>query len=84
VGARMRRWVGETRGGMSGLKTHRVPLPVTRSDELTRFIYALKEIRACLEAELLTDVQQRMASLTRDMDNQNGQRIPHQPALSRG
>ena len=24
-----------------------------RSDEMTRFIYALKEIRACLEAELL-------------------------------
>ena len=29
-----------------------------RSDETTRFIYALKEIRARLEAELLTDVQQ--------------------------
>ena len=27
-----------------------------RSDEMTRFIYALKEIRACLEAEILTDV----------------------------
>ena len=26
-----------------------------RSDEMTRFIYALKEIRACLEAETLTD-----------------------------
>ena len=24
-----------------------------RSDEMTRFIYALKEIRACLEAEIL-------------------------------
>ena len=34
-----------------------------RSDEMTRFIYALKEIRACLEAEILTDVQQRMALL---------------------
>jgi hypothetical protein len=54
-----------------------------RSDEMTRFIYALKEIRACLEAELLTDVQRRLASLSRDMDNQNGQRIPYQPALSR-
>jgi len=54
-----------------------------RSDEMTRFIYALKEIRACLEAELLTDVQRRLASLSRDMDNNNGQRIPHQPALSR-
>ena len=31
-----------------------------RSDEMTRFIYALKEIRACLEAEILTDVQQRL------------------------
>ena len=54
-----------------------------RSDEMTRFIYALKEIRACLEAELLTDVQHRLALLSRDMDNHNGQRIPHQPAFSR-
>ena len=38
-----------------------------------RFIYALKEIRACLEAEMLTDVQQRLALLSRDMDNHNGQ-----------
>ena len=53
------------------------------SGEMTRFIYALKEIRACLEAELLTDVQQRLALLSRDMDNHNGQRIPHQPAFSR-
>src|SRR3954464_14568748 len=55
-----------------------------RSDEMTRFIYALKEIRACLEAEVLTDVQQRLVLLSRDMDTQNGQRITHQPALSRG
>jgi len=54
-----------------------------RSDEMTRFIYALKEIRACLEAELLTDVQQRLVLLSRDMDNHNGQCVPHQPALSR-
>jgi hypothetical protein len=54
-----------------------------RSDEMTRFIYALKEIRACLEAELLTDVQQRLALLSRDMENHNGQRVPHQPAFSR-
>ena len=39
---------------------------------MTRFIYALKEIRACLEAELLTDVQQRLVLLSRDMDIQNG------------
>ena len=32
------------------------------SSTMTRFIYALKEIRACLEAEILTDVQQRLAS----------------------
>jgi len=55
-----------------------------RSDELTRLIYALKEIRTCLEAELLTDVQQRLALLSRDMDKHNGQRIPHHPALARG
>ena len=54
-----------------------------RSDEMTRFIYALKEIRACLEAELLTDVQQRLALLSRDMDTHNGQRVLHQPANSR-
>ena len=54
-----------------------------RSDEMTRFIYALKEIRACLEAEILTDVQQRLTLLSRDMENHNGQRIPHQPAFSR-
>ena len=54
-----------------------------RSDEMTRFIYALKEIRACLEAELLTDVQQRLALLSRDMDNHNGQRVLHQPAFTR-
>jgi hypothetical protein len=55
-----------------------------RSDEMTRFIYALKEIRACLEAELLTDVQQRLVLLSRDMDNPNGQRLPHRPALPSG
>ena len=53
-----------------------------RSDEMTRFIYALKEIRACLEAELLTDVQQRLALLSRDMENHNGQRVLHQPAFA--
>ena len=53
-----------------------------RSDEMTRFIYALKEIRAALEAEILTDVQQRLVLLSREMDNPNGQRLPHQPALS--
>jgi hypothetical protein len=54
-----------------------------RSDEMTRFIYALKEIRACLEAGVLIDVQQRLVLLSRDMDNHNGQRVPYQPALSR-
>ena len=28
-----------------------------RSDEMTRFVYVLKEIRAALEAETLTDIQ---------------------------
>ena len=54
-----------------------------RSDEMTRFIYALKEIRACLEAEILTDVQQRLVLLSRETDNHNGHRVLHQPALSR-
>ena len=52
-----------------------------RSDEMSRFIYALKEIRACLEAEILTDVQQRLVTLTRNMDNHNGHRILHQPTV---
>jgi len=30
------------------------------TDELTRLIYTLKEIRASLEAEILVDVQQRL------------------------
>ena len=51
------------------------------SDEMTRYIYALKEIRACLEAELLTDVQQRLVVLSRNMDNHNGHRILHQPTV---
>jgi len=54
-----------------------------RSDELTRLIYALKEIRACLEAEILIDVQQRLALLSREMDNHNGQRVLHQPTFQR-
>ena len=54
------------------------------SDEMTRFIYALKEIRACLEAETLTDIQQRLALLSREVDNPNGQRLPHRPALPSG
>ena len=55
-----------------------------RSDEMTRFIYALKEIRACLEAETLTDIQQRLVSLSREMDNPNGHRVPYRPALPSG
>ena len=54
-----------------------------RSDEMTRFIYALKEIRACLEAEILTDVQQRLAFLSRDRDTHNGHSVLHQPAFPR-
>src|SRR6188508_3531682 len=54
-----------------------------RSDEMTRFIYALKEIRACLGAELLTDVQRRLAFLSRDMDNHNGHGVLHQPTFPR-
>ena len=52
-----------------------------RSDELTRLVFVLKEIRACLEAEILTDVQQRLALLSRDMGNHNGHRILHQPTV---
>ena len=54
------------------------------SDEITRFVYVLREIRACLEAELLVDVQQRLALLSRDMDNDDGHRIAHQPTFPGG
>ncbi len=52
------------------------------SDEMTKFVYVLREIRAALEAELLTDVQQRLVSLARETDNQNGHRIAHQPTVA--
>ena len=52
------------------------------SDELTRFVYVLREIRASLEAEILADVQQRLALLSRDMDNHNGHRVLHQPPVA--
>ena len=48
---------------------------------MTKLIFVLREIRACLEAEILTDVQQRLALLSRDMDNHNGHRILHQPTF---
>jgi hypothetical protein len=54
------------------------------SDEMTRYIYALKEIRACLEAEALTDVQQRLVVLSRNLNNHNGHHQPYQPALPSG
>jgi hypothetical protein len=52
------------------------------ADELTRLVYTLKEIRCCLESEILTDVQQRLALLTQNMDSRHGQRILPQQALS--
>jgi len=53
-----------------------------RSDEMTRFVFVLKEIRACLEAESLTDIQQRLILLSRDMDNPNGHSVPHQSSIA--
>ena len=76
----------DTLGGVRGEMARLYRLGLSgriRSDEMTRFIYALKEIRSCLEAELLTDVQQRLVLLSRDMDNnQNGHRIAHQPTFA--
>ena len=53
------------------------------SEEMTRFIYALKEIRACVEAEILTDLQRRLVVLSRDMDNHNGLNVLHQQTIPR-
>jgi hypothetical protein len=54
-----------------------------RSDEMTRFVYVLKEVRACLEAEILIDVQQRLALLSRGMGNHNGHHVFHQSTFPR-
>jgi hypothetical protein len=48
---------------------------------MNRFIYALKEIRAYLEAETLIDIQQRLAALSREISNHNGHRVIHQPTF---
>jgi hypothetical protein len=48
------------------------------SDDLTRLVYTLKEIRACIEAEALIDIQRRLAALSRDMSNHNGHLVIHQ------
>jgi hypothetical protein len=45
------------------------------TDELTRLIYTLKEIRSCIESEILNDVQQRLVLLTQNMDHRHGERI---------
>jgi len=46
------------------------------ADEMTKFIYALKEIRCCIEAETtateLADIQRRLAVLTNDMAVRRG------------
>ena len=65
-------------------------LPATSDIALSSAFFALlnpltavlREIRACLEAEVLTDVQQRLALLSREMDNPNGQRVLHQPPVA--
>jgi hypothetical protein len=54
------------------------------SDEMTRLIFALKEIRCCLEAELLTDVQQRLVMLSRNIDNSNGKLVLNPPTFRGG
>jgi hypothetical protein len=54
------------------------------SGEMTRYIFALREIRACLESEALTDLQKRLVELSRNVDNRNGYRIPHQPTVPNG
>jgi len=55
-----------------------------RSDEMTRFVYVLKEVRACLEAEMLTNVQQRLDLLSPAMESHNGHRIFHPPTFPIG
>jgi hypothetical protein len=51
------------------------------ADELTKLVFTLREIRVCIEAEALNDVQQRLAALTRNMDNHHGRLIHHPPII---
>jgi hypothetical protein len=45
---------------------------------MTRFVYVLKEIRACLEAEILTNVQQATGLAVPRYERHNGPRVLHQ------
>ena len=51
-------------------------------DDLTKLVFTLKEIRCCLESEILTDVQRRLTLLTQNMDHRHGQRILPQQTVS--
>jgi hypothetical protein len=50
---------------------------------MTRFIYALKEIRACIETEMLTDVQHRLQSEAGGGGDQARQGATADPAEAR-
>ena len=59
------------RGEMARL--YRLALKGTvQPDEMTKFIYALKEIRACIEAEVLDGVQQRLEALSAAVGGRRG------------
>ncbi len=59
------------RGEMARL--YRLALKGTvQPDEMTKFIYALKEIRACIEAEVLDGVQARLAALSASVEAHRG------------
>jgi hypothetical protein len=59
------------RGEMARL--YRLALKGTvQPDEMTKFIYALKEIRACIEAEVLDSVQAKLAALSASVGTHRG------------
>ena len=43
-----------------------------KPEEATKYVYILKEIRGCIEAELLDDVQARLAALTSKVEARRG------------
>ncbi len=54
-----------------------------RLDEMTKLIFALREIRSSIEAEILVDIQQRLILLSQDLEKHNGHHVLHQPAFKR-
>jgi hypothetical protein len=52
-------------------------------DDLTKLIFALKEIRICIETEVLVDLQRRLTLLSQHVDNGHGHLVANRSIISR-